>query len=85
MSFWIFWTYNKYTLHLNGAIETARGINNSGKQIEALKRVAMDRAAVGDLDGALRVVAEINSPKAEAEALEWVAARLGSESPPPVR
>lgn len=70
---------------VKGAIETVRGINEGGQELEALKRLAVARAAADDLDGALEVVGQINGSKGEAEALEGVAAALARRKVAPER
>ena len=48
--------------------------------------MATNLASAGDLDGALDAVGRMNSPKAEAEALETVASAFSRREPaPPAR
>ncbi len=68
--------------NLSDALATARRINHGDQQLDTLKRLACDRAQLGDLDGAMKVIAEINGPKGESEALEGVAIALATQASP---
>jgi len=71
---------------VKGANGTVREIHNGGNQgIEALKGLAVSRAAAGDLDGAMEAVDEIGWPKFEAEVLEGIAAAITRRKDAPER
>src|SRR5262249_8233849 len=68
--------------NLPDALATVRRINHGDQELDTLKRLACDRAYLGDLDGAMKVIAEIHGPKGEAEALEGVAMAVATQLPP---
>jgi hypothetical protein len=65
---------------VKGATATAKEINDGGQRSEALRQVAADLAAIGELDKALEVVGMIGSSKGETEALEDVVRNLSPQA-----
>lgn len=64
------------------ALETMRRINDGGREMDALKNLAVQLASRGDLEGAFETIDAMNAPKSRAEALEWVAAAYSRRPSP---